>query len=170
MPSRSCVLSLISWLGAVVVVVNNGGGGSGTVRAEEIIEAAAADVDPAAVRASPPTVGAISAVSVADAGIPVDENVPRPPLAVGLGESPSLARFSASFIRHETCFATVESVRFSSSALRARVSPPDGSLVGQKLFRCGEIAFRKPARAARASWACNVRFKESVILQVHVCT
>lgn len=108
--------------GVLDVVAVNGGGGSGAVRAQDDVDAAAADIALA-------TAGAISDVSVAGAGIPVVESVPKPPLAVGFGESPSLARFSASLMRHETCFAIVESVRFNSSVLRLCVSSPDCSFV-----------------------------------------
>lgn len=121
------------FLDVVDDAVIDGGGGSGTTRTEDDIDAAAAEVAQAAASApsATTTAGDISDVSVAGVGIPVVESVPRPPLAVGFGESPSLARFSASVMRHETCFAIVESVRFSSSILRSCVSPPDSSFVQQ---------------------------------------
>lgn len=138
-------------------VVVDGGGGSGAVRAGNAIGAAAVDVVLESARAAFATAEAVSDASGAGAGVPVVDNVPRPPLAEGLGESPSLARFSASLMRHETCFAMVESVRFSSSTLRPCVSRPDSSFVQQSLFRWGErFHFCNPGRVPRANWAWYV--------------
>lgn len=64
------------------------------------------------------------------------ERLPRPPLAVELGEFPALARSSAARISDPTCLAIVASVFLSSSVLMSHIS----SSVCPSKRLCGERA------------------------------
>lgn len=66
-----------------------------------------------------------AAAAAARAADFVGRATPRPPRAVGLGESPSLARFSAARMRDVTCFEIIERVLLSSWVFTSETPPPN---------------------------------------------